>query len=62
MLCSYFEQEDEVKIQEDLEYQPAPGSPSYVKKDENHSDSDSDDPLEAFMSGIDVMVWFNTNK
>ena len=41
----------------DLEYQPAPDSPSALR-DGDESDSSggdaSDDPLEAFMAGIEV--------
>lgn len=39
------------KIDDDLDYQPAPGSPSYQagKKDEEEDDDDEEDPLEQFM-------------
>ena len=33
-------------------YQPAPGSPGQQPS----SDSDSDDPLEAYMAGIEVVI------
>lgn len=48
----YFDLEDE---EENLEYQPAPGSPGADgnKKD----DSDSDDPLDAFMADIEKEVY-----
>ncbi|KAK3108954.1 hypothetical protein FSP39_019665 [Pinctada imbricata] len=44
----YFDDEDE----DDMAYQPAPGSPGAKKND----DSDSDDPLDAFMAGIEKEV------
>lgn len=36
---------------DDLDYLPAPGSPSYQaqKKDEEEDEDDEDDPLEQFM-------------
>ncbi len=53
--CSYFEDEDE-QNGDDLEYQPAPGSPGAPqdKGSDSDEDDDSDDPLEAFMEGIEV--------
>merc|ERR1711976_239776 len=55
----YFEDDDEQNA-EDLEYQPAPDSP-VLNRDagggSKDSDSDdSDDPLEAFMAGIEEEV------
>lgn len=46
-----------------MEYIPAPGSPTYelMKKKERKQESDSDeDPLDAFMAGIDAEVKKNT--
>ncbi|CAO1308156.1 unnamed protein product [Diamesa serratosioi] len=43
----YFD-DDEEEEQNNLEYQPAPGSPSNVNK----SDSDEEDPLDVFMAGL----------
>ncbi|CAF3561377.1 unnamed protein product [Rotaria sp. Silwood1] len=39
------------KLNDDLDYQPAPGSPSYQaeSKDEENDDDDEEDPLEQFM-------------
>ena len=39
------------KIDDDLDYQPAPGSPSYQagKKDDEEDDDEDEDPLEQFM-------------
>lgn len=55
---SYFD-DDEDKSQ--LEYIPAPGSPSY--KPQNKEDSDSEeDPLDAFMAGIEKEVKKDTRK
>ena len=52
-LFRYFE--DEGEDLENLEYQPAPGSPSADRNvDNSPASSDSDDPLEAFMTGIKV--------
>ena len=63
----YFEDDDEgPQSVNDLEYLPAPGSPTLEKiaaggkKGHNNSDSsDEDDPLEAFMA--DIEVWFTKN-
>jgi len=66
--CRYFEDDEEehqaasaAAADDDLEYLPAPGSPSLEKKtkpvvaaQEPSSDSDSDDPLESFMADIEV--------
>lgn len=46
----YFDEEDD----EPLAYIPAPGSPSY--KGPPKADSDDDDPLDAFMAGIEQQV------
>lgn len=48
----YFEQEDEPPP---LEYIPAPGSPAATALQAEASDSD-DDPLDAFMAGIESQV------
>lgn len=56
----YFEDDDEDQRNiNDLEYQPAPGSPTLDrlaggKKDSDSDSDDSDDPLEAFMADIEV--------
>lgn len=50
---SYFDEDEGVN---DQYYQPAPGSPSaeqHSSRYDNNSD-DEDDPLEAYMSGIEV--------
>ncbi len=61
-VCSYFDSDDlddnrnsktanKKKVDDDLDYQPAPGSPSYQanKKDEEEDDDEEEDPLEQFM-------------
>jgi len=62
----YFEDdEDDQKTLAELEYQPAPGSPtlermnaaSNEKEDDSSSDS-SDDPLESFMADIEATMSF----
>ncbi|CAF3600862.1 unnamed protein product [Rotaria sordida] len=39
------------KLNDDLDYQPAPGSPSYQaeQKEDDHDDDEEEDPLEQFM-------------
>ena len=37
-------------------YQPAPGSPSYESGNKEDSGEESDDPLDAFMAGIEVGI------
>jgi len=63
--CRYFEDDDdEHKTLSELEYQPAPGSPTLdrmnaaaanQKEDDSSSDS-SDDPLDSFMADIEAMM------
>ena len=56
----YFEGDDDDNINtsavkgDDMEYQPAPGSPSY--KAPGESGEESDDPLDSFMAGIEVWI------
>ncbi|XP_034937557.1 ATP-dependent RNA helicase DDX42 [Chelonus insularis] len=60
----YFEDDDEPPAPA-LEYIPAPGSPSYdlMTNEQKKSDSDSEeDPLDAFMAGIDAEVKKNNSK
>ena len=54
----YFE-EAETEDPADLEYIPAPDSPSHQAEGGGGGDSDSDDPLDAFMQGIDVCCSFH---
>lgn len=57
-MSRYFEDDDEAQTSA-LEYIPAPGSPTYdlMKKKEAKQDSDSEeDPLDAFMAGIEAEV------
>lgn len=61
----YFEDDDDAQTST-LEYIPAPGSPTYdlMNKNEkkiNESDSE-EDPLDAFMAGIDAEVKRNNTK
>lgn len=52
----YFEDDEEANADE-LEYQPAPDSPVLHRDDGNAgSNDDSDDPLDAFMAGIEVVI------
>ncbi|XP_033219852.1 ATP-dependent RNA helicase DDX42 [Belonocnema kinseyi] len=59
----YFEDDDDAAPTSSLEYIPAPGSPTYelMKKAEQKKESDSEeDPLDAFMAGIEAEVKKNT--
>ncbi|XP_032673039.1 ATP-dependent RNA helicase DDX42 isoform X1 [Odontomachus brunneus] len=59
----YFEDDDELPTSS-LEYIPAPGSPTYdlMKKTATKNESDSEeDPLDAFMAGIDAEVKRNNS-
>ena len=62
--CSRYFDDDEEDNADDLEYLPAPGSPTLGGKagpqKEEESD-DSDDPLDAFMAGIEVGMLLVTN-
>lgn len=50
----YFDDADEA---DNAEYQPAPGSPGADQEtNKKDDDSDSDDPLDAFMAGIEEVV------
>lgn len=63
-ICRYFEDDDDAQTSA-LEYIPAPGSPSYdnTKRDLKKNESDSEeDPLDAFMAGIDAEVKKNISK
>ncbi|XP_076348587.1 ATP-dependent RNA helicase DDX42 isoform X4 [Tachypleus tridentatus] len=52
----YFEQEDDDENHSNLAYIPAPGSPSLMEE-KQESDSDSEeDPLDAFMAGLEKEV------
>jgi len=63
-LCRYFEDDDDdQKTLAELEYQPAPGSPTLdrmnaaaanQKEDDDSSSNSSDDPLESFMADIEA--------
>ncbi|KAK0165929.1 hypothetical protein PV328_004405 [Microctonus aethiopoides] len=61
----YFEDDDDAQTST-LEYIPAPGSPTYDlmnKKEKKNNESDSEeDPLDAFMAGIDAEVKRNNTK
>lgn len=59
----YFEDDDELPSSS-LEYIPAPGSPTHdlMKKSTTKDESDSEeDPLDAFMAGIDAEVKRNSS-
>lgn len=58
----YFDEDDEQVTQTStLEYIPAPGSPSYQPQGNQSSDSE-EDPLDAFMAGIERQVQKETDK
>jgi len=53
LICRYFDEDDEANNTPALAYIPAPGSPSHPA----NKDSDSEeDPLDAFMAGIEQQV------
>ena len=55
-VCRYFEDDEDVNP-DDLEYQPAPGSPTLDQQKPTEDSSDSEeDPLDAFMAGIEVTI------
>jgi ATP-dependent RNA helicase DDX42 len=57
----YFDEDDEhVTPASTLEYIPAPGSPSYQPQGGQSSDSE-EDPLDAFMAGIEREVQRETD-
>jgi hypothetical protein len=57
-LFRYFDEEDEA-ASSNLEYIPAPGSPSYddTKKAKQESSDSEEDPLDAYMANIEKQVW-----
>jgi len=55
---SYFDDDEDNKAQ--LEYIPAPGSPSYKPQNSQESDSE-EDPLDAFMAGLEKEVKKDTH-
>lgn len=55
VLHSYFDDDTEA---DNAEYQPAPGSPGPDDSAKKDDDSDSDDPLDAFMAGIEVLLTY----
>ena len=58
----YFEDDEDVNP-DDLEYQPAPGSPTLDPHRQNEESSDSEeDPLDAFMAGIEVSMINRTER
>lgn len=65
LVWSYFDEEEKpVENPDDLEYQPAPGSPSGAGRSHEESEDteakpaadDDDDPLDSFMADIDRQV------
>ncbi|XP_049291279.1 ATP-dependent RNA helicase DDX42 [Anopheles funestus] len=59
----YFDEEDE-PVGQHLEYIPAPGSPSAVDTSAkaNNSSDEEEDPLDAFMAGIEEQVKIENKK
>lgn len=57
----YFDDDDDAPTSS-LEYIPAPGSPTYelMKKSEKKESDSEEDPLDAFMAGIEAEVKRNT--
>lgn len=51
----YFEEEDEAGSS-NLEYIPAPGSPSYEESKKHESSDSEEDPLDAYMANIEKQV------
>ena len=51
LLIRYFDEEDDEE--DNMAYQPAPGSPGEEKKE----DSEDEDPLDAFMADIEVRMF-----
>jgi hypothetical protein len=49
VMYRYFDEEDD---EDNMAYQPAPGSPGEDRKE----DSDEEDPLDAFMADIEVYI------
>lgn len=55
MAFRYFEDDEEEEGNaEDLEYQPAPDSPSHAAGEDGAESDESVDPLDAFMAGVEV--------
>lgn len=58
LLFSYFNDEDEPE--DEMEYQPAPGSPAALGRQSTDTkgaeSDDSDDPLDAYMQNIEVSL------
>lgn len=54
--CRYFE-EDEEESTPALAYIPAPGSPTQVPEPQQQADEEGDDPLDAYMAGIEHQVF-----
>ncbi len=51
--------DDGVKRDDDIDYQPAPDSPTIVGGDQSvdKQQDEDDDPLDSFMADIDQQVW-----
>lgn len=55
--CRYFEEDDEAESSS-LEYIPAPGSPTGKPSLTQQDSDDDEDPLDAYMAGIEKQVRF----
>lgn len=59
MIFRYFEQEDDednTNTSNTLAYIPAPGSPSWDLQNKKHDSDSEEDPLDAFMAGLEVII------
>lgn len=59
----YFEQDDDDdggNSSNTLAYIPAPGSPSWDLQNAKKDSDSEDDPLDAFMAGLEVGIFYNS--
>lgn len=53
----YFD-DDEEEVIPDLAYIPAPDSPTRIEMDKKRHEEEDDDPLDAYMAGIERQVCY----
>lgn len=58
----YFDDDEDASKANSLAYIPAPGSPGAPEEAKPESESEDDDPLDAFMAGIEQQVEIEKNK
>lgn len=56
LCCRYFEDDDEDATPA-LAYIPAPGSPTRLEMEVKKDEDEEDDPLDAYMAGIEKEVF-----